>query len=413
MNPRHRRAARALASAVTVATGLLLLTAAPALAASTRNFDTQLTGQTPPGAPVSGPFEEPFALAMDGHDNVWVADRGAGRSGVISEYDSSGGYLSQQTGGGHWPDRNGDDRFPDESIALNNSTGYLYVGVGEYNEAPPNSGVAIYAKPALDVFDNTGAFSTQFRHSFFTQPSLAVDNSGVPGQQGRFYVTSEIGGVQAFEPDSAEHDFSPEPYIAGNEITGPPGGSFGVVADIATDTHGNIYLADPRKASSTSSTPAANSSRNSPARASAPSASPSTPPTKTSLSSAPAPSTNSLPPAASSAKSPAPRRANPSASSAVASPSTPKATSMSAKTVKTASISSTSSFPSASPSPKPPLAKPPGSNVPRPPSTLTPKNRPPAAKSPNASSNTSPPPNTSLPKTTPTLKAPPPPPPPA
>ncbi len=209
-----------VASVVAVLLGLLLL-AAPAFAVtSTRNFDTQITGSVPPNAPVQGPFREEsnHALAVDPAGNLWsidVARQETADAGTISEYDSSGGYLSEIA-----TDRAGvPGIFVGSSggIAVDNSSGDLYVSLGSLRST---------GEGTIEVFNPTNGHLLAEYPSSSGGPVIAVDNSGgsgAPGegQQGRYYTSGELGQIEAFEANGDEHDFEAhEPYIHGNEITG-------------------------------------------------------------------------------------------------------------------------------------------------------------------------------------------------
>jgi len=210
--------------------GLALLwasLAAPsaASAAATRNFDTQISGLTPPSAPVQGPFRSPYGVAIGPADNAWVLDEG---TSALSELNPSGGYLSQITGAGS------------RRLAINRSTGEIYTVAGD----GPN---------AIGVYASNGALLRQisFGYSGCGEIAIAVDNSGGAGgpgegEQGRLYVTynCSVRGVQALDPNGNPVNFSASAgYIFGNEITGTPAGEFerpGRV--VATNSHGDFYI---------------------------------------------------------------------------------------------------------------------------------------------------------------------------
>ena len=236
MTPRRSPLALVLAS-VLASLGALALLAAPALAANTRNFDTQITGQTPPNASVSGPFVEPRGIAVDAAGNVWISDISPERHGVITEYDPNGGYLSQKTGVEH-----------PEHLAFNDATGFLYSA-----DAGPQ---------LLEIFDDTGSFVSKFSIGLggYGVSAVAVDNTGGP-TQGRIYTDSQEpfdgtygGNVRAFEPGATEasdvHNFTasgePGNYLTANAITGTSNGPFADLnqGDLATDPQGDIYVVD-------------------------------------------------------------------------------------------------------------------------------------------------------------------------
>jgi len=140
--------------------------------------------------------------------------------------------LAKQTSIGHVPvEELG-------GVAFNHSTGYRYVPTPGSNE--------------LEIFANTGAHlkTVPIGYPGNCQVNVAVDNSGGPSQ-GRVYTTycgNAPNPIQAFDAAGDPLDFSGSAsYISGNALTGTPSLSFaggtGTRA-IATDSHGNIYVAD-------------------------------------------------------------------------------------------------------------------------------------------------------------------------
>jgi hypothetical protein len=231
--PRRTRPRRCtpLALGLLVITAVLWLLPSLATAAPTRNFYTELTGETPPSVAVPGPFSRPWGLAIGPADSIWVTD--TDRAGVISAYDSLGGFLSQQTGLGQFT-QNGEFI---RNLSLSHSTGNLYVVEGATNE--------------LQIFDDTGDFIGEFTVGTpgNGEVGVALDNSGGP-TQGRIYTDSNSDRrVRAFEPEATSvtevHEFTASAtYIEGNKITGTPAGPFAEANGIATDSQGNIYVGD-------------------------------------------------------------------------------------------------------------------------------------------------------------------------
>ena len=229
-----------------LALGAFLLIAAPSVAsaANTRNFDTQITGQTPPGASAQGPFGEVEALTVDGANNLWVSDFSA-RSGRRVRFsgrlrlptDWWGSFQVRRKAS--QPRRRRLHRQPlRRRHFLGNHIALSYV----------------------DVFDEAGAFTARFEHGFYQyELNLAIDNSGGSGgpgegEQGRIYVGSN-GVVSAFKPGFiGEHDFEFIPglgeydYISGDQITGTPAGPF-VKGELhlAVDSDGDLYVIDPHR----------------------------------------------------------------------------------------------------------------------------------------------------------------------
>lgn len=196
-----------------------------ASAATTRYFDRQLTGLTPPDSPVHGPFAVPRDVTVGPSENLWVIDEG---TSTITELSPLGGYLSQIPGAGS------------RRLAVNRATGEIYAVAGS-------------GANAIGVYSAGGALLRQipFGYSECGEIAVAVDNSGGSGgpgegEQGRLYVTynCSVRGVQALSPNGSKVDFSASAgYIFENEITGTPAGEFESPGRVvATDHHGDIYI---------------------------------------------------------------------------------------------------------------------------------------------------------------------------
>jgi len=159
----------------------------------------------------------------------------------VDEFGSTGAAVSQNTGSGQFS-----GSFV-RSVAVDDATQFSYVG-----DSGPD---------AVDVFDNTGTFVTQWDGS--TTPSgsfgggyvyAAVDNSTGPSA-GDVYVTDSSHGVVDKLSGGTTAGSQPTPvdfsgsasYISGSEITGTPSGSFGNLQGIAVDSGGNIYAVDQGK----------------------------------------------------------------------------------------------------------------------------------------------------------------------
>jgi hypothetical protein len=232
-----RRSLRALAAFLAVAVGVAAL-AAPAFAAATRGFDAAITGETPPSAPVPGPFVQPYGVGSDSSGGVWISDPSVFssfepnrrfRSGAITHYDREGGYVSQQTGEIVFE---GAPEFI-RSLAVSYLTGELYVA---------------YVRPAdVAAFEEDGSLAARFVAGLAGsgEISVAADNSAA-GSRGRIYTVSNGDDhVRAFNGSGEPEDFEAvKSYISGNTITGTPSGPFGDSRRIAVGPHGEIYVSD-------------------------------------------------------------------------------------------------------------------------------------------------------------------------
>jgi hypothetical protein len=199
--------------ALACALACLLLTATSALA---RGYEGQLTEAN------GVPFTTPFALAVDGSNNLWVSDTGNG--GLISKFSSTGTFVPpQQDGGGKF----GCGGSFVRSLDLNDTSGTLYV--------------ADSCNVIVDSYDSGGAFLTEWSGFGGGFVFLAVDNSG-GATDGRVYVAQSSGEVvNSLDATGSPDDFS---ALASNQITGTPAHAFLSLKGIATDANGNFYVLD-------------------------------------------------------------------------------------------------------------------------------------------------------------------------
>jgi hypothetical protein len=204
----------ALVSLCAFFASLLQFAPTPAVA---REVDSQITGLT-----------NPWGITIDPADDVWVSQAEEG-GGAIAKY---GPYPSQsklctQTGGGHY------EPTYIRSIAVSGLTGYLYVA-----DSGPQQ---------VDVFEGCGAFLPPEWHAGGGWDFVATDNSG-GSSNGEVYVALGFNGILAFSSSHNPINFSaagePGHYITGNDITGTPSGSFGLLWNIVVDNKGNIYVVD-------------------------------------------------------------------------------------------------------------------------------------------------------------------------
>jgi hypothetical protein len=238
-----------LGFATAVVTMVFLCAASSAFAA--RPLESQITGTCPsPGTCTPGevvPFASPMGLALDGSDDLWVADPG---SAAVDKFDASGAFITQSTGEGNL------SAFA-QSVAFSDASSHAYVADsnqddvwvlnsdGSYLDSPPGAG---------DLKGPWGEGCCFIR--------TAADNSiGTTG--GDIYVAGgtnneasqpavyRIDGGGTPEPFSA----TPTPsYIEGARLTGTPAGPFpevptalavGPGGSLLVATTGAVYEFDP------------------------------------------------------------------------------------------------------------------------------------------------------------------------
>jgi hypothetical protein len=208
-------------------TALLALVAGPASASVGHPYVSQLTQAN------STNFSNPWGLATDSADNLWVFDQG---SSLLSEFDSSGAYQAHNDGTGAWsgspyvhgltygktadqlyvPDANLDDIWGVKAADATNSGTDLFGGAWD---SGPHNGCCFLAG--------------------------AVDNSAT-ATDGDLYVANGTR-VTRVKANGAADDFtasgSPS-YISANQLTGTSAHSFATADAVATDSTGNVYVAD-------------------------------------------------------------------------------------------------------------------------------------------------------------------------
>ncbi len=194
----------------------LLVAASPALAA--RGFESQITEAN------GSAFTNPWGLAVDGANNLWVSDIGPG---LIDKFSPAGSFLGQGTGEGHWSGNY------TRSIAISNASGHAYIADSNQDD--------------LWVLNSDTSFNSDIKGPWGTGCCFvyaAADNSGGVGD-GDVYVSSSGGTVTRIDGSGNAADFSGSAsYISGNQITGTPGGPFGKPVGVAVGPDGSLYVVD-------------------------------------------------------------------------------------------------------------------------------------------------------------------------
>ena len=206
------------------ALAILAATAGSASAVGYHTYQSQLTKAN------GTDFTNPWGVAVDSSNDLWVFDQGAS---VLSKFNSSGTYLAQNGGTGSWE---GSPYI--QGLAYGKTANLLY---------PADSGAddlwGVHATDAsyagVDLGGQTGNLGGGCCYIYD-----AVDNSGAAGTDGDIYVA---GGNFLLRDDNtgAAADFSGSAeYISANQLTGTPTHPFISVEAVATDTAGDVYVAD-------------------------------------------------------------------------------------------------------------------------------------------------------------------------
>jgi hypothetical protein len=204
------------------------LGAAPAFAE--RPYETQLTGTPTGGGGSEVPFTEPWGLAMDGADNVWVSDV---KAGFVDKFDSSNAFVAQGTGEGNWTGAY------TRGVAFSDSSEKLFVSDSNADD--------------VWVTKSDGTFESDIKGEESTWGAgccyifVAADNSaGITA--GDVYVTANGRPVTRIDSTGSAAAFSGvAEYITGNQLTGTPEGAFTETWGAAVDSSGNVYVVDRGK----------------------------------------------------------------------------------------------------------------------------------------------------------------------
>jgi sugar lactone lactonase YvrE len=201
----------------------LAVAASPALA--DRTLESQITG-APALAPVPGPFSNPWGLAVDGGDNLWVGNTEGG--GLVDKFDSGGNWLAQGTGSAHW------SGAYTQSIAFSNASDHAYVADSDHDE--------------LFVLNSDASYKSTIKGAWGTGCCYiytAADNSSGPAA-GDLYVSGVSSHVYRIDGSGTPAKFTAGASAGSAVLTGAdaPSGSFGGIGNLAVDAVGNLYVVD-------------------------------------------------------------------------------------------------------------------------------------------------------------------------
>jgi hypothetical protein len=271
-----RRSVFATLASLCALLGALTFWGASARAALVHPYLSQLT-EVPAssGAAVTGPFGHPWGLAFGATGDLYVADNA---SGVIDEFDSSGGFLSPQIGVGVLSQEYG------RNVAINHATGEVYVADSQQDVVYVFSAAGVLLETWQGADTPNGSFGGGFVHIVMDNSTSLSDPAagevyvsdsvhkvvdvlkpeaggkekyltqltglGVPGgfafpfelavdeANGELLVANSLERVDAFMPVLGGYE-----YV--RQLTGPPGGSFGAIGGVAVEaSSGEIYVAD-------------------------------------------------------------------------------------------------------------------------------------------------------------------------
>jgi hypothetical protein len=180
-------------------------------------------------APAGTPLSNPSGLAVDGADNLWIADAGLS---VVDKLGPSGTFLRQSAAEGH---------LSSFILSLGFSTASDHLFVADSNE------------DGLHVLDPEGAFIETLAGPWGSGQFYVRTAAGTTG--GDVYVSNNGGGIYRIDgATGAEAPFSESAsYIEGAELTGTPEGPFGQAPSpqgalqLAVDSAGDLYVGDSVK----------------------------------------------------------------------------------------------------------------------------------------------------------------------
>jgi Divergent InlB B-repeat domain/PASTA domain/NHL repeat len=205
-----------LVGALPTSLAVLALAAAPALAA--RPYESQITEAN------GTALANPMGLTVDSSNNLWVTDTG---SHLVSKFNSSGAYEAQNDGSGSW----GTSPYI-EGAAFSAAAGKVFVSDSNADDLWGLESSAAYS--GTDLNSGLGGGCCYLR--------VAADNSG-GAANGDLYVSTGSSVVRIDGSGAVANFSSSEPYVSGNELTGP----FSSAGALAVDSNGNLYVASANK----------------------------------------------------------------------------------------------------------------------------------------------------------------------
>ncbi len=162
------------------------------------------------------PFKKPFGVAVDGKNNVYVADAALK---VIRMFDQSGRFIKEITN--EKLERPG-------GIAIDLKRNRIYVA---------DTSSRTSTNHVVHVFDMEGKYLSKFGGWGHAPGKLHFPTYVTVDNDGNIYVTDTLNArIQAFDPDGK--------YLKKFGVKGDGFGAFDRPKGVALDTFGNVYVVD-------------------------------------------------------------------------------------------------------------------------------------------------------------------------